>query len=344
MTSRLALCATTAAALLAWAPPAAAQDVFDGDEDSAEYQGDWDEADESAAAADDSYVDEEIDESTWGPALEPYGHWEQDPALGPVWVPRTSVVGPSWRPYTRGHWQYTSAGWTWVSDFGWGWLPFHYGRWARAGHRWLWVPGRRWAPAWVAWRGHSDAVGWAPLGPGMAIGASVGPLEIDWTFVPVGYLGARHLRSYYLPRHRANYYYRYGRPWSVVYRRGNRLWYPGPRRTWVERRWHRPVHRTRYVPPARRGRGMHSAPPARRQGMHSAAPARRRSGVHSAPPTRHRSAVRSTPSSRRAAPPAARSSNSDQRRRRQSAPAPARRGSRGGDGGGRGQRGGDRRR
>jgi hypothetical protein len=50
---------------------------------------------------------------------------------GPVWQPHPDLVGADWRPYTRGHWLYTSAGWTWISEFeDWGWAAFHFGRFA----------------------------------------------------------------------------------------------------------------------------------------------------------------------------------------------------------------------
>ena len=68
-----------------------------------------------------------------------------------VWVPQG--VDDSWRPYTEGHWAYTrSYGWMWMSDEKFGWATYHYGRWGQAPDiGWYWVPGRRWAPAWVAW-------------------------------------------------------------------------------------------------------------------------------------------------------------------------------------------------
>ena len=71
-----------------------------------------------------------------------------------------------WRPYTNGHWIYTDAGWTWISDEPFGWATYHYGRWIRLrGFGWVWVPGEQWAPAWVSWRKGNDYVGWAPLPP-----------------------------------------------------------------------------------------------------------------------------------------------------------------------------------
>lgn len=188
-------------------------------------------------------------EEDFGPTLDPLGHWEIHPQHGRVWVPRGSLVGPGWRPYSRGHWVYSDLGWSWISDFSWGWAPFHYGRWFAWGGRWVWRPGRVWAPAWVAWRTHGDVVGWAPLGPGMHVSTGLaGPSYDAWVFVPVGHLGARHVWRHYVPRHRVRHYYGASRPAYGVRRRGRRIWYHGPRRQWVSSRWHRPVPRVRYAP------------------------------------------------------------------------------------------------
>src|SRR5215467_14387643 len=92
--------------------------------------------------------------------LSPYGRWVFLPGYGYVWSP--SGVGYGWRPYTNGHWVWTSYGWTWVSGYHWGWAPFHYGRWAYTGGGWYWVPGTTWGPAWVSWRSGPGYVGWAP--------------------------------------------------------------------------------------------------------------------------------------------------------------------------------------
>jgi hypothetical protein len=82
-----------------------------------------------------------------------------------VWQPR-EAQSRNWRPYTNGHWVYTDAGWTWMSDEPFGWATYHYGRWTRLRNvGWVWVPGDEWAPAWVSWRKSNDYVGWAPLPP-----------------------------------------------------------------------------------------------------------------------------------------------------------------------------------
>ena len=83
--------------------------------------------------------------------LEPYGDWIETGDYGYVWQPREAERSERWRPYTNGHWVYTDAGWTWVSDERFGWATCHYGRWARMrGIGWVWVPGDEWAPAWVS--------------------------------------------------------------------------------------------------------------------------------------------------------------------------------------------------
>ena len=98
--------------------------------------------------------------------LEPYGDWMETSAYGYVFQPHPAAQSPAWRPYTNGHWVYTDAGWTWISDERFGWATYHYGRWIRLRDvGWVWVPGDQWAPAWVSWRRGNDYVGWAPLPP-----------------------------------------------------------------------------------------------------------------------------------------------------------------------------------
>ena len=98
--------------------------------------------------------------------LEPYGAWMETNDYGYVWQPKQAERSRSWRPYTDGHWVYTDAGWTWISEESFGWATYHYGRWVRLKTvGWCWVPGEEWAPAWVSWRSSNDYVGWAPLPP-----------------------------------------------------------------------------------------------------------------------------------------------------------------------------------
>jgi hypothetical protein len=98
--------------------------------------------------------------------LDPYGDWMETRDYGYVFQPRQAAQSRDWRPYTNGHWIYTDAGWTWISDEKFGWATYHYGRWIRLRDiGWVWVPGEQWAPAWVSWRKGGDYVGWAPLPP-----------------------------------------------------------------------------------------------------------------------------------------------------------------------------------
>jgi hypothetical protein len=104
--------------------------------------------------------------STFYRKLDPYGDWMETSDYGYVFQPRQAAQSRDWRPYTNGHWVYTDAGWTWISDEQFGWATYHYGRWIRL-HSvgWVGVPGEQWAPAWVSWRKGNDHVGWAPLPP-----------------------------------------------------------------------------------------------------------------------------------------------------------------------------------
>jgi hypothetical protein len=97
--------------------------------------------------------------------LERYGDWRETSDYGYVWQPR-DAARRGWRPYTNGHWVYSDAGWTWISEEPFGWATYHYGRWVRLRNiGWVWVPGEEWAPAWVSWRTGNEFVGWAPLPP-----------------------------------------------------------------------------------------------------------------------------------------------------------------------------------
>ena len=106
---------------------------------------------------------------TFYDALGSQGTWIQSSDYGYVWQP--TETNPNWAPYTEGHWVYTDAGWTWVSDEPWGWATYHYGRWVNLdGTGWCWVPGYTWAPAWVSWRYGDGYAGWAPLPPDSFVG------------------------------------------------------------------------------------------------------------------------------------------------------------------------------
>lgn len=100
--------------------------------------------------------------------LSQYGAWVNVPQHGRCWRP--TAVASDWRPYTTGHWEWTDAGWYWVSDEPWSWACYHYGQWVLDPvNGWVWLPGTQWAPAWVTWREAPDYVGWAPCGPGGAV-------------------------------------------------------------------------------------------------------------------------------------------------------------------------------
>jgi len=102
--------------------------------------------------------------------LDDNGEWRDTPDYGPVWAPRSTIVG--WAPYRYGRWVWVEPwGWTWVDDAAWGFAPFHYGRWVYWDGGWVWVPGRRvarpvYAPALVVFvGGRNFGVAWFPLGP-----------------------------------------------------------------------------------------------------------------------------------------------------------------------------------
>jgi len=96
--------------------------------------------------------------------LSSLGAWVDIGPYGRCWHPND--IGPDWRPYTDGAWEYTDAGWCWVSDEPFAWACYHYGSWVNdPSHGWCWIPATDWAPAWVTWRYSDDYVGWAPCGP-----------------------------------------------------------------------------------------------------------------------------------------------------------------------------------
>src|SRR5438067_805683 len=137
--------------------------------------------------------------------LSPYGDWIRRGNTY-VFVP---AVGPDWRPYTFGHWDYTDRyGWIWVSDEPFGWATYHYGRWGFDDEiGWYWVPGTEWAPAWVSWRRSDNYIGWAPLPPDPDTGLSVNiDLNSDryadryWAVVPAPQFLAGNLRTVVIRR------------------------------------------------------------------------------------------------------------------------------------------------
>jgi hypothetical protein len=150
-----------------------------------------------------------ISVSVFYDSLEPYGEWLEVADYGYVWHP--ADIDEQWQPYTVGHWVFTDAGWTWVSDEPYGWAVYHYGRWARVQPvGWVWVPETEWGPAWVSWRRSPRHVGWAPLPPearfrrDVALSTwvdayyDIGPTY--YNFVEVRQFGAPRLREVLVPQ------------------------------------------------------------------------------------------------------------------------------------------------
>jgi hypothetical protein len=113
-------------------------------------------------------------------SLAPYGRWYRHPRWGDVWHP--TDVPRDFRPYYRGHWDYTGEyGWMWQSDYEWGDVAFHYGRWVYDPYDgWLWVPGYVWSPAWVIWRQGAGNIGWFPMPPDDRFLAGDEDYRSDW--------------------------------------------------------------------------------------------------------------------------------------------------------------------
>ena len=96
--------------------------------------------------------------------LTPHGTWVGVGSFGRCWRPAGVVAG--WRPYCDGSWEWTDAGWYWVSDEPWAWACYHYGTWDYdSSYGWVWVPGVEWAPCWVNWRIGGGYIGWVPCTP-----------------------------------------------------------------------------------------------------------------------------------------------------------------------------------
>lgn len=194
------------------------------------------------------------DEGGFYEALEPHGEWMNYGNYGEVWRPN---VGRDFRPYyTNGHWVNSEYGWTWVSNYSWGWAPFHYGRWLfDDGYGWIWVPGDEWGPAWVSWRSSPDYYGWAPLGPGMSIGANIsfGIPASQWAFLPCRYMGDPYMNRYYAPYGRNTYIYNQTNYINNVYVHNNNRYYRGPDVREVERVTNRRVQTVRVANMSRPG-------------------------------------------------------------------------------------------
>jgi hypothetical protein len=166
--------------------------------------------------------------------LSNYGDWLYSDRWGEVWRPYRQDQDADWRPYSVGHWVYTSEyGWTWISDEGpWGDIAYHYGRWVYdPDDGWLWLTGYVWSPAWVVWRSAGPNVGWMPMPPdddflgggsGLSVNVSFGDWSDTggfygygrwygqrfdenrfgalWTFVPSAHVADPVYRNYVVPR------------------------------------------------------------------------------------------------------------------------------------------------
>jgi len=178
-----------------------------------------------------------LDVSIFYEDLNEGGDWFEHPRHGYVWSPD---VDRSWRPYSRGRWIYTSEyGWFWDSDEPFGWAVYHYGRWGfDEADGWYWVPGRRWGPAWVAWRYGDEYAGWAPLPPGAVWSAELGivynndfhvSVRYDpfWIFVRPRYITYYNPYRFARPRNRYRSIFRYTRPAAGLVYVDGRIFFRG---------------------------------------------------------------------------------------------------------------------
>ena len=131
--------------------------------------------------------------------LSPYGQWSPHEEFGYIWQPYD--VGPDWKPYTDGRWEWSDQGWIWISYEPWGWATYHYGRWIYDDYQgWLWIPGTTWAPAWVSWQQSPEYIGWSPLPPDRGF------------FIEIGFVFNSYNNYYYKPyghnyHHKKHHYY-----------------------------------------------------------------------------------------------------------------------------------------
>jgi hypothetical protein len=178
-----------------------------------------------------------VDVSIFYEDLNEGGDWFEHPRHGYVWSPD---VDRSWRPYSRGRWIYTSEyGWFWDSDEPFGWAVYHYGRWGfDEADGWYWVPGRRWGPAWVAWRYGDEYAGWAPLPPGAVWSAELGivynndfhvSVRYDpfWIFVRPRYITYYNPYRFARPRNRYRSIFRHTRPAAGLVYVDGRIFFRG---------------------------------------------------------------------------------------------------------------------
>jgi len=202
-------------------PPSSEGGPYDPQQDQGAPPPDQQGAPDQQGVPDQGAPDQSASFQTFYDNLASQGTWIQSPDYGYVWQP--TINDPNWAPYTVGHWVYSDAGWTWVSDEPFGWATYHYGRWVNLdGTGWCWVPGYTWAPAWVSWRYGDDYCGWAPLPPDSFVGIdyigngiqitagfhiggdcdSYYGIGAGWYhFVPVSFLGSANYRGHYANPH-----------------------------------------------------------------------------------------------------------------------------------------------
>jgi hypothetical protein len=95
--------------------------------------------------------------------LAQYGTWMAVAPYGNVWLPS---VSREWQPFYYGQWEWTDAGWAWVSYEPYGWLVYHYGNWDyEPDIGWFWIEGSEWSPAPVEWLSFDGYVSWASRPP-----------------------------------------------------------------------------------------------------------------------------------------------------------------------------------
>lgn len=174
---------------------ASAQDQYNDNPPPANNQDDYYYQDNNNNYDEDQDNNNGMSYQTFYDQLSPYGNWIYYPGRGYCWVPQ---VDNDFSPYlTNGHWVYTDAEWTWVSDYPWGWAAFHYGRWffdAEYGG-WLWSPGYQWGPAWVTWGEYGGFYCWAPLGWGEPLAGSIWA-QRHWYFVHRDLICNEHLMNH----------------------------------------------------------------------------------------------------------------------------------------------------
>ena len=168
------------------------------------------------------FYDELGDSGDWV-LIEPYGF---------VFRPRTRFA--NWSPYYDGFWSPSdSYGWVWVSGEPFGWATYHYGRWIDDDFQgWVWVPGLDWAPAWVAWTGNDQVVGWAALGPGG--GFDTPSPGSNFHFVARSDMGSTDLRTKLLNPDQARVAARTAQPIENLDEVERVLVNRGPKIEWVE--------------------------------------------------------------------------------------------------------------